>query len=44
MNKKINKFTQKIEKGFFQNVCSSRTNLGLLQNRENQFLCNEVIE
>ena len=44
MNKKFNKFTQEIEEGFFQNVCSSRTTLGLLQNRENQFPCNEVIE
>jgi len=43
MNKIINNKHQKIMIRFFENVCSSRTTLGLLQNLEKQNLCKRGI-
>lgn len=39
-----NKITRKNEIRSFENVCSSRTNLGLLQIQRNQEACNRGTE
>ena len=44
MKEVFHKMIQKTIIQFFENLCSSRTNLGLLQNLRNQKLCNRGIE
>ncbi len=40
----VNKITRKKKIGFFENVCSCRTNLELLQNQRKQEQCKRGIE
>jgi len=44
MKKNLTKITQKSIIGFLKNVCSGRTNLGLLLNLRKQNSCNRGIE
>jgi len=44
MKKNLTKITQKSIIGFLKNVCSSRTNLGLLLDLRKQNSCNRGIE